>query len=114
MARVKRGTMHTKRRAGILKRAKGFRWGRKKNIKLATTAVMRAGMHSYRDRKVKKRDFRRLWQVRLNAALRPLGTNYSRFIHQLKVKNVELDRKVLSNIAKDNPAVFEKIVEAVK
>ncbi|HAZ16591.1 MAG: 50S ribosomal protein L20 [Candidatus Jacksonbacteria bacterium RIFCSPLOWO2_02_FULL_43_9] len=114
MPRVKRGTMHTKRRAGIMKRAKGFSWGRKNKIKLAKTAVMKAGQHAYNDRRKKKRTFRRLWQIRLNAALRPLGLSYSKFIHALKIKNVELDRKVLSNIAKNHPEVFTKIVKSIE
>jgi len=89
-------------------------WGRKSKIRLARPAMLKAGVNAYRDRRNKKRSFRRLWAVRINAAVRPLGLSYSRFINNLKNKNVTLDRKVLSTLAKDNPQVFEKIVEQVK
>ena len=114
MPRVKRGTTHTKKRNTLLKRNKGFGGGRKNLLKQAKTADTKAGAHSYRDRKVKKRTMRALWQVRINAAVRALDTNYSKFIGALKTKNVELDRKVLSQIAQDQPKVFKKIVEFVK
>ena len=114
MPRVKRGIQHTKRRRNLLKKAKGFKWGRKKSIKLASTAVTRAGVNAYRSRRLMKRDYRQLWTVRLNAALRPLGMSYSRFINALKKKNVTLDRKVLAQLAAEHPAIFAKIVEAVK
>lgn len=97
-----------------MKRVKGFGEGRKKLIKIAKTADTRAGMHAYRDRRVKKRNMRRLWQVRINAAVRELGTTYSKFLGGLKKKNVGLDRKVLSEIAVKHPKVFKKIVEFVK
>lgn len=114
MPRVKRGTTHVARRKHLFKQAKGFRWGRKNTIKLATTAVLKAGVHAYRGRKEKKRTNRALWQVRINAAVRPHGLSYSKFIGQLKKKNIDLDRKVLSELAAKHPAVFDKIVEAVK
>ncbi len=97
-----------------MKRVKGFGDGRKKLIKIAKTADTRAGMHSYRDRRVKKRTTRRLWQVQINAAVRALGTNYSKFIGGLKKKNILVDRKILSQIAQNHPKVFKKIVEAAK
>ena len=114
MSRVKRGVIHSKTRRNLLKKAKGFKWGRKKSIKLASTAVTRAGVNAYRSRRLMKRDYRQLWTVRLNAALRPLGMSYSRFINALKKKNVTLDRKVLAQLAAEHPAIFAKIVEAVK
>ncbi len=114
MPRVKRGVGHVKKRNNLLKRVKGFGAGRKNLIKQAKTADTKAGAHAYRDRKVKKRTMRALWQVRINAAVRIFDTSYSKFIGNLKAKNVELDRKVLSEIANDHPKVFKKIVEFVK
>ncbi|MFH1286409.1 MAG: 50S ribosomal protein L20 [Candidatus Magasanikbacteria bacterium] len=114
MPRVKRGITHIKKRRKLMKRVKGFRGGLKNRIKLAKTADTRAGMHAYRDRRVKKRNMRRLWQVQINAAIRALGGSYSTFIGGLKKKDVEIDRKVLSKIAQDHPKVFEKIAEFVK
>lgn len=113
MPRVKRGLSHLKRRKNLLKRVKGFEGGRKSLIKLAKTADTKAGAYAYRDRRNKKRTFRQLWQVRINAAVRPLGLSYSVFMSGLKKKQILLDRKVLSQLAQE-PAVFEKIVEAVK
>ena len=89
-------------------------WGRKSKIRLARPAALKAGVYAYRDRRNKKRVMRRLWQIRLNAALRPLELNYSRFIDGLKKANIALDRKVLSTLAKDHPEVFKKIVEKIK
>ena len=114
MPRVKRGTMHTKKRKNILARTKGMKWGRKSKIRLARVAALKASVYAFRDRRAKKRDFRRLFAIRINAAVRPLGLTYSRFIDLLKKANVELDRKILSTLAKDHPAVFEKVVEQVK
>ena len=114
MSRVKRGSLRTRKRHSLLKQAKGYRWGRKKISRLANVAVIKAGVYQYRDRRTKKREFRKLWQVRLNAAVRAQGLTYSKFIHLLKVKKVELDRKSLSTLALDHPEVFAKIVEAVK
>lgn len=114
MPRIKRGTIHLKGRRALLKQAKGFRWGRKSKLKLATTAVRRAGVNAYRSRRLVKRDYRALWTVRLNAALRPLGFSYSRFIAALKAKHVELDRKVLAQLAVEQPETFAKVVESVR
>ncbi len=114
MPRVKRGKGHLKKRKSLMQRVKGFRWGRKNLLKLAKTADTKAGAHAYRDRRVKKRDMRRLWQVRINAAVRKLGMSYSKFIGACKEKEVGLNRKVLSEIAAEKPAVFEKIVDFVK
>jgi large subunit ribosomal protein L20 len=93
---------------------KGYRWGRKNTIRLAKTAVKKAGVHAYVDRKKKKRVNRAIWQVRLNAAVRPYGLSYSRFIAALKENKIELDRKILSEIAVKQPDIFKKIVEQVK
>ena len=114
MPRVKRGTTHVKKRRSLMKRVKGFGDGRKNLIKIAKTADTRAGMHAYRDRRVKKRLARRLWQTRINAAVRTFDMSYSKFIGQLKEKEVGLNRKVLSEIAADKPEVFKKIMEFVK
>ena len=111
MVRVKRGKSAHKRRKNVLKYTKGFRWGRKSKYKLAKDAIKHAWEYAYRDRKVKKREFRKLWQIRINAACRQAGISYSRFIHSLKQKNIELDRKILSTFAKDHPEIFEKIVK---
>jgi large subunit ribosomal protein L20 len=114
MPRVKRGTSHVKRRKSLLSKTKGMMWGRKSKIKLAKTAELKAGKYAYRDRRGNKRNFRRLWQVRINAAVRPHGISYSRFMDGLKKKNIELDRKILSGLANDYPTVFEELVKLVK
>ena len=96
------------------KAVKGYRWTRKSSTKQARTAVLKAGAHAYIGRKLKKREYRNLWAIRLNAALRPLGMSYSVFIDKLHKNNIELDRKVMAQLATDHPAVFAKIVESVK
>ena len=114
MPRVKRGILHAKKRKRILSLTKGYRHGKKKLIRQAIEASHKAGKHAYRGRKLKKRTNRRLWQVRLNAAVRQHDLTYSKFINLLKVKKIGLDRKVLADIALNYPAVFEKIIAAVK
>ncbi|TSC95125.1 MAG: large subunit ribosomal protein L20 [Parcubacteria group bacterium Licking1014_1] len=114
MARVKRGVSARKSRKSLLKQAKGFRWSRKSKYKAAKDALRHAWSYAYRDRKVKKREFRKLWQLQINAACRQMGTNYSKLIHGLKEKSIELDRKVLSELAKKYPEIFEKIAEEIK
>lgn len=114
MVRVKRGKIAHKRRKHLLKYAKGFRWGRKSKFRLAKVAVYHAWSHAYKDRKRKKREFRQLWQIQINAACKNLGISYSRFIHHLKKKGIELDRKILAQLAKEHPQTFEKIVEKAK
>ena len=114
MPRVKRGQAHLKKRKKLMKRVKGFGDGRKKLIKIAKTADTRAGMHAYRDRRVKKRNMRGLWQIQINAAARALGTTYSKLMGGLKKKNILIDRKILSQIAQEQPKVFKKIVEGTK
>jgi large subunit ribosomal protein L20 len=114
MARVKRGVAASKRRKNVLEMAKGFRWRRSKNYVAAKEAVIKAGKYAHRDRRAKKRTNRALWILRLNNAVRTLELTYSRFIAILKAKNIEIDRKVLSQMAAENPAVFAKLVEKVK
>jgi large subunit ribosomal protein L20 len=114
MPRVKRGTQHTKHRKNLLAKTKGMMWKRKSSIKLARPAMLKAGVNAYRDRRNKKRSFRRLFQVRINAAVRPFGLSYSRFMDAIKKANIEMDRKILSTLAKDHPTVFAKVVEKIK
>ena len=114
MPRVKRGTTANKRRKKVLKQAKGFMWRRKTHYRAAKEALLHAGTLTFVGRKLKKRDFRRLWQVRIGAAVRQYDLSYSKFIDLLKKSNIELDRKVLSQLAIENPEVFEEIVKAVK
>lgn len=114
MPRVKRGTTRTQKRRAVLTQTKGYKWGRKKLIKQAKTATKKAGVHAFRDRRAKKRLARRLWQVRLNAALSTFDLSYSKFIALIKKHNIDLDRKILSEIAAKNPEVFAKIVAEVK
>jgi large subunit ribosomal protein L20 len=114
MVRVKRGKISHKRRKRLLKHTKGFRWGRKSKYRLAKEALLHAWTHAYFDRKKKKRDFRALWQTQINAACRQLGISYSKFIHGLKKNKIELDRKILAQLAQSQPQIFEKIVEKVK
>lgn len=114
MPRVKRGVIHLKKRKRILKQTKGYKWGRKKLIKEAITATHKAGAHAFADRRKKKRVNRRLWQVRLNAAVRVHDLSYSQFINLLKKKKIDLDRKVLSELAQKNPEVFAKLIEQIK
>ncbi|MBF0233077.1 MAG: 50S ribosomal protein L20 [Desulfamplus sp.] len=110
--RVKRGFKARRRRNKVLKLAKGFRAGRSKLFRTAADAVDKALMYSYRDRRTRKRDFRRLWIARINAAARMNDLSYSNFIHGLKLANVELDRKVLADLAICDPAGFSQIVAA--
>ncbi|KKU51149.1 MAG: 50S ribosomal protein L20 [Candidatus Sungbacteria bacterium RIFCSPLOWO2_01_FULL_47_32] len=114
MTRVKRGTTANKRREAVLKHAKGFKWGRKSKERSAKDALYHAWSYAFVGRKLKKREYRRLWQTRIDAGVRPHGLSYSRFIHALKQKKIELDRKVLSELAVNYPEVFQKIVSAVK
>ncbi len=107
--RIKRGFKARKRRNKVLKLAKGFRGGRSKLFRTAADAVDKALMYAYRDRRVRKRDFRRLWILRINAAVRMNDMSYSKFIHGLKVANIELDRKVLAELAISDPLAFTQI-----
>ena len=114
MTRVKRGTTAHKRRKKIIKQAKGFKWGRKAKYKLAKDALKHAWAHAYKDRKRKKRDFRRLWQIKINAASRQHGLSYSQFINKLKKAKIDIDRKILAHLAEKQPEVFKKIIEKIK
>ncbi|HUW71659.1 MAG TPA: 50S ribosomal protein L20 [Candidatus Humimicrobiaceae bacterium] len=114
MARVKRGKIAHKRRKYLLKHAKGFRWGRKRKYRLAKVAVMKAWRYAYRDRKAKKRDFRALWQIKINAACRLYKISYSKFIYGLKKNKIDLDRKILADLTQNHSEIFERIVEKVK
>lgn len=111
--RVKGGTTTKQRHKKILNRTKGMRDLRSKSIKRAKEAVSKAGSNAYIDRRNKKRSFRALWNIRIGAATRALGLSYSKFIAALKAKNIELDRKVLAELAAEKPEVFAKIVEKV-
>jgi len=114
MARVKRGvTAHAKHKK-VLEQAKGFYGRRKNTIRAAKAAVDRAGQYAYRDRKIRKRNFRSLWIQRINAAARTEGFTYSRFIFGLEKAGIEIDRKVLSDIAGNDPAAFKAIADKVR
>ena len=114
MTRVKRGKTATKKRKKILKYTKGFRWGRKSKERAAKEALLHAWSHAFRGRKEKKRDYRAMWQVQINAGARASGMSYSKLISGLKKQNIILDRKILADLAKNEPKVFKKIVEKVK
>lgn len=114
MARVKRGFKARQRRNKILKLAKGYHFDRRTKYKHASETVRRALHYAYKGRRLLKRDMRRLWVVRINAAVRPLGFSYSRFINALKVKNVSINRKMLSDLAVRDPKGFAAIVSSVK
>jgi len=113
MSRVKRGTTTHRRHASLLEKAKGFRTGRHALVKRAKEAVLQAGQFAYRDRRTKKRDLRRGWIVRINAAVRLQGMTYSQFIAGLKTNGIMLDRKVLSQMALNDEASLKAIIEKV-
>lgn len=114
MTRVKRGVIAHKKREKLLRYAKGFKWGRGSKERLAREALLHAWSYQFRDRKRKKREFRRLWNVKINAGVRAHGLSYNRFIAALKKRSIELDRKMLADLAEHEPAVFEKVVAAVQ
>ncbi len=114
MPRVKRGTTANKRRTKILKYTKGYRWGRSTKERAAKEALLHAWTHAFRGRKEKKREYRELWNVRINAAIREEGLSYSKFIAALKKHHVALDRKILADLAAHEPEVFKKVVASVK
>ncbi|PIR89005.1 MAG: 50S ribosomal protein L20 [Candidatus Harrisonbacteria bacterium CG10_big_fil_rev_8_21_14_0_10_40_38] len=114
MTRVKRGTIAHKKREKILKYTKGFKWGRKSKERAAKEALLHAWTNAFRGRKEKKRDARKLWQVKIGAAAKLEGTNYSTLISELKKANIKLDRKILADIAEHEPEVFKKITVSVK
>jgi len=114
MPRVTRGTKRHKKRLKILKQAKGYWGARSRNYRTAKEAVERALLYAYRDRRVRKREFRRLWIIRIKAASENNGLSYNRFIHGLKKLNIGLDRKILADLAVNSPQAFLRIVEKVK
>jgi large subunit ribosomal protein L20 len=114
MARVKGGFKTRRRHKRILKMAKGYYGSRRTMYYIANETVERALAYAFRDRKVKKRDFRKIWIQRINAAVRPLGLSYSAFIDRLKKSNISLDRRVLAKLAATDPAGFEAVVKAAK
>ena len=112
MSRVKKGVNALKRRRKVLRQVKGYRFGRKSKERQANEAIVHAGMHAFAHRRDKKNDFRRLFQTRIGASAKALGTSYSKLMGALKKKNIILDRKILSTLASDHPEVFAKIVAA--
>jgi len=114
MSRVKRGKNATRKRKKILKYTKGFRWGRKSKERAAKEALLHAWTHQFMGRKKRKRDFRRLWQVKIGAAVKAEGLSYSRFMGGLKKQNIALDRKILADLAEHQPDIFKKVLAKVK
>lgn len=114
MVRVKGGVQTRQNHKKVLKLAKGYRMSRSKQIKKAKEAVLHANQYSYNGRKLKKRNFRTLWILRINAVLKEKGLKYNLFINSLKNKKIELDRKILAKIANEKPVIFDKILELVK
>ncbi len=112
--RTTKGAARRRSKKRLFKRAKGYRGGRSKLLRTVKETVLRAGVYAFRDRRVRKRSFRRLWITRLNAACRERGLRYSEFIHGLGKAGIELDRKSLSELAIDDPAAFDTVVEQVK
>lgn len=112
--RIKRSVNSLKKRRAVLKQAKGYRGAKSKLYRIANEAVMKSGNYAYIGRRLKKRDFRRLWIARINAACRLNDISYSRFINGLKVANISLNRKVLSELATNNPTEFASLVSTAK
>jgi large subunit ribosomal protein L20 len=113
MVRIKRGTISIKRRRKVLKQTKGYKWGRKSKERAAKEALLHAYTHAFYDRRKKKGVFRRLWQIKINAAARQHGISYSKFINQLKKANVLIDRKILAQLAEHQPEIFKEIIKKV-
>ncbi|MDP3881161.1 MAG: 50S ribosomal protein L20 [bacterium] len=113
MARVKRGTTSLRKRKKLLKMTKGFMWGRKSKERLAREALLHALPNMYRSRKEKKRNFRKLWQIKIGAAAKENGTSYSRLINDLKKNKIGLDRKILADLAEHQPDIFKQLVTTV-
>jgi large subunit ribosomal protein L20 len=114
MVRVKRGVAAHKRRKNVIKQAKGFKWSRKSKYIAAKQALMKAWSYAYRDRKVNKRAKRSLWQIRIASVCKKNEISYSKFIAQLKNKNIGIDRKILADLALNNPEIFAKVLEKAK
>jgi large subunit ribosomal protein L20 len=105
--------MHVKKRRSLLKKVKGYKWGRKKLVKKAKEAAVKAGQHAYMDRRKKKRTARSLWQIKISAFAKEHGLSYSRFMDLLKKNKIELDRKVLADLAENNKSVLKKLIEDI-
>jgi len=114
MTRVKRGTIAHKKREKILRYTKGFKWGRKSKERLAKEALLHAWSHAFSGRKIKKRDFRRLWQTKIKAAVEFFGLKYNQFIFALRQKQINLNRKILAELAEEQSEIFKDIVEEIK
>jgi large subunit ribosomal protein L20 len=114
MTRVKRGTIANKRRKNVLAQVKGYRFGRSTKERMAKDAIAHAGTYAFAHRRDKKSDKRRMWQVQINAAVRTLGLTYSKFIDKLHKANVEIDRKILSDLAHTNPETFKRVFDKVQ
>lgn len=114
MPRVKRGTTHTKKRKKLLKKVKGYKWGRKNLLKQAKEAAVKAGQRSFVDRRKKKRTSRALWQVKIGAYMKSKGLSYSNFMNLLKKNKIGLDRKILADLAENNKKILAKVVENIK
>ena len=114
MTRVKRGKISLKRRRNVLRQTKGFHWGGKSKERLARERLLHAGTHAFNDRRKKKGDFRRLWNIKINAGVRPHGLSYSKFINLLNKANIKLNRKMLAYLAEHKPEAFTKIVEEIR
>jgi len=114
MTRVKKGVHALKRRRSVLKQTKGFRHGRSTKERMAKDALLHAGSYSFAHRKDKKSHNRKLWNIKINAGARELGMSYSKLIGALKKKNIELDRKILSDFAEHHPETFSRILTAIK
>ncbi len=112
--RTTKGAARTRAKRRLYRRAKGYRGGRKNLLRTTKETLLRAGAYAYRDRRVRKREFRRLWIIRINAAVRARGLRYSEFIHGLQLAGIELDRKTLSEMAIHDPTGFDAVVEKVK
>ena len=114
MARVKRGTTKNKRSKNILAQTKGYRFGRKSKERVAKEAIVHAGTHAFRHRRTKKREFRQLFTLRINAAAREAGFSYSKLMGAMKKAGITIDRKALSTLAKDHPEAFTRVLQQIK
>ncbi len=114
MTRVKRGKISLKRRRNVLKQTKGYRFGRKSKERMAKEAIVHAEKYAFRDRRKKKSEFRKLWQIKINAGARQTGLSYSALMNKFKKANVNLNRKILAELAEKQPEVFKKIAETAE
>jgi len=114
MARVKRGTTANKRRKNVLKDAKGFRWGRSTKYRLAKDALRHAWEHAFRDRKTKKRNYRKLWEIKISAGVREQGLTYSKFLPLLKNQDIIIDRKILAELREKHSPTFQRLIDQIK